>query len=62
MWTSNSCSKSSYSSTPIGLDIVDNLLNNSCCKKVEHILKVSESLVTVLRLLDSEDKPAMGYL
>lgn len=62
MCTSSAWVESIYSSTPIGLDIVDILLNNSFWKNVEHILKVSESLVRVLRLLDSEDKPAMGYL
>lgn len=29
---------------------------------MEHILSVSESLVMVLCLVDSEDKPSMGYL
>ncbi|RWR95498.1 hypothetical protein CKAN_02484700 [Cinnamomum micranthum f. kanehirae] len=62
MCTSTAWVESIYSSTPIGLDIVDILLSNSFWKDVEHILKVSESLVTILRLLDSEDKPAMGYL
>ncbi|RWR94936.1 zinc finger protein [Cinnamomum micranthum f. kanehirae] len=31
-------------------------------KDVEHILKVSEALVVVLRLADSEEKPAVGYV
>lgn len=31
-------------------------------ENVEHILKVSELLVKVLRLVDSEDRPPMSYL
>lgn len=37
------------------------LSNNSFWKNVEHILKVSESLVMILGLVDGEDKPTLGY-
>ena len=62
MWTSTAWVESSYASTPIAMDIGEILLSNQFWKNIEHILKVSESLVTVLRLVDSEDKPAMGYI
>lgn len=55
MRTSNSCSKSSYSSTPIGLEISNNILNNSFWRNRAYILKVSEYLVTILHLVDNED-------
>lgn len=50
-----------YSLSPIGLEIPEFLLDSSFWRNVEHILKVSEQLIKVLRLVDSEDRPAMGY-
>ncbi|RWR76690.1 hypothetical protein CKAN_00514500 [Cinnamomum micranthum f. kanehirae] len=52
MWTSTAWVESSYSSTTTAMEIV--------LEECIHILKVSETLVTVLRLVDSEDKPAIG--
>lgn len=62
MWTSIAWVESSYASTPIVMDIGEILSSNQFWKNVEHISKVSESLTIVLRLIDSEDKPAMGYI
>ncbi|RWR73175.1 hypothetical protein CKAN_00143100 [Cinnamomum micranthum f. kanehirae] len=62
MFTSNAWSAMSVSSTLVGEVISGIALDNSFWKNVEHIVSVSESLVKVLRLVDSEDKPAMGYL
>lgn len=62
MFTSNAWSAMSVSSTLVGEEISGIVLDNSFWKNVEHIVSVSESLVKVLRLVDSEDKPAMGYL
>ncbi|XXG77329.1 hypothetical protein AAC387_Pa08g1502 [Persea americana] len=62
MFTSTAWVESNASSTPIGIEITEIILNNNFWKDVEHILKVSEALVVVLRLADSEEKPAMGYV
>ena len=62
MWTSTAWVESSYASTSIAMDIGEILLSNQFWKNIEHILKVGESLVTVLRLAANEDKPAMGYI
>lgn len=62
MFPSNAWSAMSVSSTLVGEEISGFVLDNSFWKNVEHIVSVSESLVKVLRLVDSEDKPAMGYL
>lgn len=62
MFTSDAWNEMTISSTPIGEEIAGIVLDSSFWKNVEHILSVSESLVMVLRLVDSEDKPAMGYL
>ncbi|RWR90993.1 hypothetical protein CKAN_02012700 [Cinnamomum micranthum f. kanehirae] len=62
MFTSTAWVESNASSTPAGIEITEIILNNTFWKDVEHILKVSEALVVVLRLADSEEKPAMGYV
>lgn len=54
--------ESSYSKAPIAFEVADVLFNNSFWKNVEHIVNVTESLVMVLCLVDSEDKPSMGYI
>ncbi|RWR73377.1 zinc finger protein [Cinnamomum micranthum f. kanehirae] len=62
MFTSTAWEQCNVSSTPVGMEITDIILNKTFLKNVEHILKVSDALVVVLRLEDSEDKPAMGYV
>ncbi|RWR88570.1 hypothetical protein CKAN_01759400 [Cinnamomum micranthum f. kanehirae] len=62
MFTSSAWVESNASSTPVGIEITEIILNNTFWKDVEHILKVSEALVVVLRLAESEEKPAMGYV
>ncbi|XP_058727094.1 uncharacterized protein LOC131598519 [Vicia villosa] len=41
---------------------VEQVLDSSFWSKCADILKITEPLVRVLRTVDSEDKPAMGYL
>ncbi|RWR73155.1 hypothetical protein CKAN_00141100 [Cinnamomum micranthum f. kanehirae] len=62
MFTSTAWVESNALRTHVGMEITEIILNNTFWKDVEHILKVSEALVVVLRLADSEDKPAMGYV
>ncbi|RWR79866.1 hypothetical protein CKAN_00846700 [Cinnamomum micranthum f. kanehirae] len=62
MFTSTTWVESNLSSTLVGMEIIDIILNNTFWRNVEHILKVNESLVVVLCLADSEDKPTMGYV
>ncbi|RWR82991.1 zinc finger protein [Cinnamomum micranthum f. kanehirae] len=62
MYPSTAWVESNASSTPLGIEIIEIILNNTFWMDVEQILKVSEALVVVLRLADSEEKPAMGYV
>ena len=62
MFTSIAWVESNASSTPIGIEITEIILNNNFWKDVQHLLKVSEALVVVLRLADSEENPTMGYV
>ena len=62
MFTSDAWNNMTVSSTPIGEEIAAIVLDNKFWKYVEYIFKCYESLVMLLCLVDSEDKPAMGYL
>ncbi|RWR86265.1 LOW QUALITY PROTEIN: hypothetical protein CKAN_01515500 [Cinnamomum micranthum f. kanehirae] len=60
MFTSTALVESNTSSTPVGIEFTEIILNSTFWKDVEHILKVSEAFV--FYLADSEGKPAMGYV
>lgn len=53
---------SSHASSLVDLEIFDLLLNNSFWRNLELVLKLSEPLVKVIHLVDSDDRLAMGYL
>ncbi|RWR90991.1 LOW QUALITY PROTEIN: zinc finger protein [Cinnamomum micranthum f. kanehirae] len=55
MFTSTAWVESNASSTPVGIEITEIILNYTFWKDVEHILNVSEASVVVLRLADSEE-------
>lgn len=41
---------------------MDNVLNSTFWKECAVIVQVTEPLVRVLRIVDSDDRPAIGYL
>ena len=49
--------ESSCFATTVGMAITEIVLRNYFWKNEEHILNACEFLVTVLHLVDSEDKP-----
>lgn len=53
---------SSHASSLVDLEIFNLLQNNSFWRNLELVFKVSEPLVKVIHLVDSEDSLAMGYL
>ena len=53
---------SAYAKESKGKIFVDNVLNSTFWKECAVIVQVTEPLVRVLRIVDSDDRPAMGYL
>ncbi|XP_058779667.1 uncharacterized protein LOC131653516 [Vicia villosa] len=51
-----------YSKDVKAKQFVEQLLDSSFWSKCADIVKITEPLVRVLHIVDSEDKPAMGYL
>ena len=62
MVTSREWTSSAYSKEAKAKNFVDQVLDSRFWKRCVDIVKVTEPLVRVLRIVDSEDKPAMGYL
>ena len=63
MFTSNKWLELSHAKSNAGKDIAANVLQDTeFWSQCQHIVLVSEPLVRVLRLCDSEERPSMGYL
>ncbi|XP_061371496.1 uncharacterized protein LOC133314070 [Gastrolobium bilobum] len=62
MVTSRESTSSAYSKDLKARKFVDLVLDSSFWKECADIVKVTEPLIRLLRLVDSEDKPSMGYL
>ncbi|KAL6655298.1 hypothetical protein ACP70R_006124 [Stipagrostis hirtigluma subsp. patula] len=63
MVTSNKWVKSTYAKGGIGKDVAAIILKDAdFWAQCKHVVKVTEPLLRVLRLVDSNDKPSMGYL
>ncbi|XP_061374176.1 uncharacterized protein LOC133316444 [Gastrolobium bilobum] len=62
MVTSREWTSSAYSKDLKARKFVDLVLDSRFWKECADIVKVTEPLIRLLRLVDSEDKPSMGYL
>ncbi|XP_058761846.1 uncharacterized protein LOC131635252 [Vicia villosa] len=62
MVTSKEWTTTTYSKDFKAKQFVEQVLDSSFWSKCADIVKITEPLVRVLRIVDSEDKPAMGYL
>lgn len=62
MFTSNAWEQSSFSRQYVGNEVTKILLDPQFWISLMNIAKVSKPLTDVLRVLESEDRPSMGYL
>lgn len=62
MVTSNKWVKSTYAKGGVGKEVAAMILNAHFWAQCKHVVKVTEPLLRVLRLVDSNEKPSMGYL
>lgn len=63
MVTSNKWVKSTYAKGGVGKEIAAIILKDvDFWAQCKHVVKVTEPLLRVLRLVDSNEKPSMGYL
>ncbi|XP_058749247.1 uncharacterized protein LOC131622210 [Vicia villosa] len=62
MVTSKEWTTTTYSKDVKAKQFVEQVLDSRFWSKCADIVKITEPLVRVLRIVDSEDKPAMGYL
>ncbi|XP_058746114.1 uncharacterized protein LOC131618984 [Vicia villosa] len=62
MVTSKEWTTTTYSKDVKTNKFVEQVLDSSFWSKCAHIVKITEPLVCVLHIVDSEDKPDMGYL
>ncbi|XVF07012.1 hypothetical protein REPUB_Repub06bG0100900 [Reevesia pubescens] len=62
MVTSKEWTTSAYSKDKNGRKFVDLVLDSTFWKECATIVKLTEPLVRVLRIVDADDRPAMGYL
>ncbi|XP_075106580.1 uncharacterized protein LOC107822989 [Nicotiana tabacum] len=62
MVTSKEWSKSKFAKESAGKEVAHIILSYSFWNNVPHALKIGGPLVKVLRLMDGEQKPPMGYL
>jgi hypothetical protein len=62
MVTSKEWTTTTYSKDIKAKQFVEHVLDSSFWSTCADIVKITEPLVRVLRIVDSEDKPAMGYL
>eukprot|EP00258_Populus_trichocarpa_P043485 XP_024459504.1 uncharacterized protein LOC112327975 [Populus trichocarpa] len=53
---------SAYAKDSKGKRFVDSVLNSTFWEECASIVRLTEPLVRVLRIVDSDDRPAMGYL
>ena len=62
MVVSREWTMSAYAKDSKGRKFVDSVLDSSFWKECAIIVQLTEPLVRVLRLVDSDDRPSMGYL
>ncbi|XP_058725500.1 uncharacterized protein LOC131596776 [Vicia villosa] len=62
MVTSKEWTNTTYSKNVKAKQFVEQVLDSSFWSKCADIVKITEPLAPVLRIVDSEDKPTMGYL
>jgi hypothetical protein len=62
MVTSREWVSSAYVKDNKGKKFVNNVLNSTFWEECASIVRMTEPLVRVLRIVDSDDRPAMGYL
>ncbi|XP_077226378.1 uncharacterized protein LOC143865828 [Tasmannia lanceolata] len=62
MFVSDEYAASRYIRHGLSEEIVSTVLDKQFWDNCKHILNISEPLVRVLRLVDRQDKPAMGYI
>ncbi|KAL9660037.1 hypothetical protein QQ045_024847 [Rhodiola kirilowii] len=62
MVTSRDWTTSAYAKDTKAKKFVDQVLDSSFWKQCGDIVRLTEPLVSVLRIVDSEDKPAMSFL
>jgi hypothetical protein len=62
MVTSREWFSSTYAKDNKGKTFVDSVLNSIFWEECASIVRMTEPLVRVLRIVDSDDRPAMGYL
>ena len=62
MFNSQDWKGSKFSSSKDGKEVARSVMDNSLWKDIVTCLKASAPLVKVLRLVDSEEKPAMGFI
>lgn len=62
MVTSREWTLSAYAKESIGKRFVDDVLDSVFWKECAIIMQLTEPLVRVLRIVDSNEKPSMGYL
>ena len=62
LFDSQEWKNSKFSSSNNGKEVARIVMDNSFWKNIVVCLKAAAPLVTVLRLVDSEEKPAMGFI
>ena len=63
MFTSDQWVESAHAKSVVGKEVSKIVLENQeFWIQCHHIVKITEPLVRVLRLVDGDEKPAMGYL
>ncbi|XLR00187.1 hypothetical protein S83_066385 [Arachis hypogaea] len=62
MFTSNAWKTTKVASTPEGIRIQNMVLDSRLWKNIVICLKAAAALITVLRLVDSNEKLAMGFI
>ncbi len=62
MATSKDWTLSAYAKESKGRRFVEDVLDSSFWKEYALIVQITESLVRVLRMVNSDDRPSMGYL
>ncbi|XP_073111156.1 uncharacterized protein [Elaeis guineensis] len=62
MVTSREWTTSAYAKDSKGKKLTDDVLNSLFWNECATIVKLTEPLIRVLRIVDSDDRPSMGYL
>ncbi|XP_010247484.1 PREDICTED: uncharacterized protein LOC104590486 isoform X2 [Nelumbo nucifera] len=62
MFTSTSWMQSAFSKQRAGIEVAETVVDPSFWSLCAEILKVTKPLLTVLHLIDTEERPSMGYI